>query len=746
MLTSIQSLRRFGIFDAYERPPGTKDFGDRNVIYGWNYSGKTTLSRLFHAIDRREIPADLAGCNFALADNAGGTVTHANLATSTHKVRVFNSDFVAESLNWNGGAFRPILLLGAEAQDAQAKITHLEQVISRCANSAAARRREAQQIVDKLSEAKTAAAKQIKTTLGLVEPFTAVHLDKQVELVTLLDDHVHTLAADQLANDLILANASDKDRLPSVPEITVSQGVEAAWAKSVALLKRQPASSSVIDALKQDPALATWVGQGLSLHQHTADCAFCLNPFSDERRKALEAHFSRDLTNFTAALQQLEAELLRLHCRPAQVREADLNVQFRARLAPLLVELDAAANALNQWLESARSAVAGKLANPFANAVEPADPGPAIGTLTRATTALNSLIRQSNEITQNFVAEKSAAVKRLKAHYAFQFTVDFKTADVAQQQSERLSQAKRFDRAREQAQAKLKEQQARINRAQNGREKIDEHIVSLLNSKAVQIDVVSEGGADHFVLKRHGRIARNLSEGEKTAIAFAFFLTKLLEESDLQEVIVFIDDPISSLDSNHIFQIFSILKTVFFTKRPNAAEYATTCRQLFVATHNFEFFSLLRDLPDDKQYFMTKRLSPTDATLGNLPETVSRYPSEYHYLFHILHNFDQSGNKADTEHLLALPNAARRFLELYTYAKLPLGRHSKVEQRAARLFGTTKAQRILKVLHHFSHLESVERLMTNTNALADIESAIAQLMECIKEDKAHYEALVDAIK
>jgi wobble nucleotide-excising tRNase len=746
MLTSIQSLRRFGIFDAYARPAGTKDFGDRNVIYGWNYSGKTTISRLFHAIDRREVPADLAGCSFALTDGGGGTVTHANLAASAHKVRVFNSDFVAESLNWNGGAFRPILLLGAEAQDAQGKISHLENVMSRCVNSAAACRREAQQIVDKLSEAKTAAAKQIKTTLGLVEPFTAVHLDKQVELVTLLDDQVHTLTAEQLANDLSLANASEKDRLPAVPEITFSPVAQPAWAKAVALLKKLPASSSVIEALKQDPTLATWVGQGLSLHQHTADCAFCLNPFSDERRKALEAHFSRELTDFTAALQLLEAELLRLRHHPAQVREADLNVQFRARLAPLLVEVNAASNAYNQRLEEARSAVAGKFANPFADAIEPADPGPVVETLTHATTALNALIRESNAITQNFLGEKAAAVKRLKAHYAFQFTVDFKTADVAQQQAERLGQARRFDRAREQAQAKLKEQQARINRAQNGREKINERIVSLLNSKSVQIDVVSEGGADHFVLKRHGRIARNLSEGEKTAIAFAFFLTKLLEESDLQEVIVFIDDPISSLDSNHIFQVFSILKTVFFTKRPNAAGHATTCHQLFVATHNFEFFSLLRDLPDDKQYFMTKRLSPTDATLINLPETVSRYPSEYHYLFHVLHTFDQSGNKADTEHLLALPNAARRFLELYTYAKLPLGRHSKVEQRAARLFGSTKAQRILKVLHHFSHLESVERLMTNTNALADIEGAIAQLMDCIREDKEHYEALVDANK
>ena len=75
MLTNIQSLRNFGIFDDFTRVAGTKDFSDRNVIYGWNYSGKTTLSRLVQAIGAREIPNDLAGCAFAVGVDGGGTVS-----------------------------------------------------------------------------------------------------------------------------------------------------------------------------------------------------------------------------------------------------------------------------------------------------------------------------------------------------------------------------------------------------------------------------------------------------------------------------------------------------------------------------------------------------------------------------------------------------------------------------------------------------------------------------------------------
>jgi len=746
MLTNIQKLRNFGIFDQYDRPTGMQDFCDRNIIYGWNYSGKTTLSRLLHLLHQKAIPPELSGCSFTICEDNGGTITHENLAECTLPVRVFNADFVSESLNWNGGAFRPILLLGEDAIDAQQKIEHFERVMARCANSASARRREAQSIDDRLSEAKTAAAKQVKTTLALVEAFTAIHLDKQIKEVAVLDNQNHVLSSDRLASDLSLANASEKDRLPVVSEIAFSSNAAAVQARAAVLLSQRPPSSEVLEILKQEPPLAAWVSDGLALHRETDTCAFCLNPLTEDRRRALEGHFSREMADHKVALQEVLVQLNELAFDPPQVRESDLNVQFRARLSPILAVIHDAATRYTTWIDHISRLVSEKVADQFAVFEELETPDGYVNALASAIADLNELIRDSNALTRNFSVEKAAAVQRLKYHYAYQFTVDFKTDEVTAKKASRLVQASRFEKAREQAETRLNEQRARINRAQNGREKINERIGSLLNSKAIQIDVVAENGADHFVLKRHGRIARNLSEGEKTAIAFAFFLTKLLEEPKLQDVIVFIDDPISSLDSNHIFQVYSILKTSFFKRTANSKDHATACKQLFVSTHNFEFFSLLRDLPGEARYFMTKRISPTRSTLVNLPPAVSQYPSEYHYLFHLLHSFYEAIDKSDAEHLLALPNAARRFLELYTYAKLPLGRKSKVEARATQLFGAEKANRILKILHHFSHLESVERLMTNTNAVADIEGAVSQLMECIKEDKEHYSALIAAIK
>ncbi|WP_208115147.1 AAA family ATPase, partial [Roseateles toxinivorans] len=273
-----------------------------------------------------------------------------------------------------------------------------------------------------------------------------------------------------------------------------------------------------------------------------------MSPFTVERRAELHAHFSRELISHRQGLDALLDEIGKLRFAGVQIREADLNVQFRARLEPLVTALTTAVSNYHGWVDQIEAICREKLEDQFAEVQDPSNPDELLGAIAVAVNGLNDLIAQSNSITNNFAAEKAAAIRRLKNHYANQFTIDFNTEDAANRRTKLLQQVARFDRAKEQANVKLKEQQARINRAQNGREKINERIVNLLNSSALQIDVVSEGGNDRFILKRNGRIAKHLSEGEKTAIAFAFFLTKLFEEPKLDDVIVYIDDPISSLD------------------------------------------------------------------------------------------------------------------------------------------------------------------------------------------------------
>ncbi|MBK8682515.1 MAG: AAA family ATPase [Bacteroidetes bacterium] len=52
MIRKIQLIKQFGVFKDYkwDTTDGIKDFKEKNVIYGWNYSGKTTISRIFSSL------------------------------------------------------------------------------------------------------------------------------------------------------------------------------------------------------------------------------------------------------------------------------------------------------------------------------------------------------------------------------------------------------------------------------------------------------------------------------------------------------------------------------------------------------------------------------------------------------------------------------------------------------------------------------------------------------------------------
>jgi wobble nucleotide-excising tRNase len=88
-----------------------------------------------------------------------------------------------------------------------------------------------------------------------------------------------------------------------------------------------------------------------------------------------------------------------------------------------------------------------------------------------------------------------------------------------------------------------------------------------------------------------------LSEGECSLIAFCYFMAKLDDiESNGKNLIIWIDDPISSLDSNHVFFVYSLLRAEIV----EASKY----EQLFISTHNLDFLKYLKRLTGKEMIVM----------------------------------------------------------------------------------------------------------------------------------------------
>lgn len=104
MFTQVD-IDRFGSFEGFEWKKAVRDKGNNvgafkrlNVIYGRNYSGKTTLSRVFRSMQEGALPWNHDGAKFE-ARGAGFTAQPAALKAHRLDIRVYNRDFVAENLS-----------------------------------------------------------------------------------------------------------------------------------------------------------------------------------------------------------------------------------------------------------------------------------------------------------------------------------------------------------------------------------------------------------------------------------------------------------------------------------------------------------------------------------------------------------------------------------------------------------------------------------------------------------------------
>lgn len=284
--------------------------------------------------------------------------------------------------------------------------------------------------------------------------------------------------------------------------------------------------------------------------------------------------------------------------------------------------------------------------------------------------AVQRVITRNQDKTATFDKAKAEAAKAIEGHYLLTIKeqVDGLTdqasklraeCDLLRDGGESLPDKRSLEALSQSIIAK----QAQVSNAHAGGEGLTKHLKQFLG----RTDLRFESGDDGYQVLRRGKPAKRLSEGEKTAIAFLYFLVQLKDQDfNLAEGIVVIDDPISSLDSSAIYQAFSFLKNE-----------AKDAKQLFILTHNFEFLKLLINWFEnavkkiDKSYTMvvcTENPSGRSARLAPLDKLLIEHATEYHYLFKVLYTFQSDGTILSCYHI---PNIARKVLETFLDFHMP---------------------------------------------------------------------------
>jgi wobble nucleotide-excising tRNase len=114
MITKINKIKNLGLlFCDYTCTCELPAFKRFNLIYGWNASGKTTLSRLFNAIGGSQEEVSL---EYEIVDDSGKEYKHGE--PFPQKVRVFNQDYIKNNIKILEGQANSItILLGKENKE-----------------------------------------------------------------------------------------------------------------------------------------------------------------------------------------------------------------------------------------------------------------------------------------------------------------------------------------------------------------------------------------------------------------------------------------------------------------------------------------------------------------------------------------------------------------------------------------------------------------------------------------------------
>ena len=123
-ISRIARIKRNRVFRDFSWPNELPNFSRFNVIYGWNGSGKTTISTLFERLQERQ-PLSDGEVDF-MFDNKT-TISSSDIPDAViPSVRVFNRDFVAKTVEAIGKRnVQPIYYLGKENIEKQKRTEDL---------------------------------------------------------------------------------------------------------------------------------------------------------------------------------------------------------------------------------------------------------------------------------------------------------------------------------------------------------------------------------------------------------------------------------------------------------------------------------------------------------------------------------------------------------------------------------------------------------------------------------------------
>ncbi len=585
---------------SYKQPVQINDLKKFNLFYGLNGTGKTTLTQYLDKHD--EPPEDFSQCSLVMVQ-----------PDQPSEILVYNQEFIEENFlvaEQQKGIFsldKSNTQALKSISDARAAIKILD-----------AQKQPFLDRATKVNEAEDTA----KNTL-----MDAVWEDKKVHERSLVfkDNCMKGFLTPKTAfTDKILGSTpsdAEPDAIP-VEFDKLRSELEELCDADVQKKDHHPVLTSNLDTLENSPILkeqivgskdsylsdliaklnhSDWVNQGVTVYiDHTDDCPFCKRGMDDDLKQKIKAHI--DIT-YQAKRDELN-RLKRTYTENREILQAKLD---HYKTDPVLSK-NPDVTILVQRLENSLNENAALIEKKSKEASLPVELTPTLVTIQE----IDRLVNAENKQIETFnkkIENRAQAIVDIKVKFWQLLRKKFDAEIMAFQQGttqrqRQIAEAKTGAAGVQQQidaqntiiltnQAQTKNVDTAVNRINTRLEGF-----GLEGFKIQKIETMQEQNA-HFYKIAHDEqddtdnTFKKLSEGEKTLISFLYFIEMCLgvdgadKDGHAGNRIIVIDDPISSLSFNLVFDVAILIKDLFL--KPD-----TEYQQVLILTHHLYFLHELK--------------------------------------------------------------------------------------------------------------------------------------------------------
>lgn len=767
MIKKINHIKNFGIYTNYVDDRNIDEFKQYNLFYGWNGSGKSTLARLFRLLEKKDNITNYENLKFKIEMDDGSIITEENLNEFNKNVFVYNEDFIKDNIDWDG-TVNSILLLSKDKIEETKELNEIKHQLegSKSTNTKG--------LVDNLSILKSEQvtkgniiekslsdiAKNMKNKFIDLGLKISYHLNyDKTKLKKIIEDKKDILFSEQqylnYEEELELRKKISPEEKNAIKDTTIKidKNEIEKLLNDINQVLKATVTANVIDRLKQNSEISSWVESGLKLHKEmdTKTCEFCGGEISEVRINELDHHFNDEMNLLKNTISSLKSKVANnvLDIRYLNLDYNSFFPEYKDSVLDLNRQLEVQADEINKEYENFINTLDKKNNNPFEPMeVETASVISKIILFNDIIDKFKTVIDNHNNKIKNREEIINESVKKIEINFAKEFLSQIQYIDKVKE-LDTISQKIGVDSIQVKLLSdKVKQLEATLSNEVLAADEFNKKLEQFIGHNEIELRFNQDKKGYEIIRVHENNHAKDLSEGERTAISFVYFMTKIKENGNkIEDLILIIDDPISSFDSNKLFNGYAYLKME-----------CDKAKQLFLMTHNFNYFKLIRgwiknkkikigdDRIDNYEIYKIEPKNIGDKRHGmicNAGITLNQ-TSEYDYVFYQVYKYYKNGIGSNEIYICG--NASRKLVESFLSFKFPSQR-ANLEDLLGQAFKNESSimkDRIYRFINMYSHYITigVEDELDEDNLISESSTIIKEIINMIERlDPIHYKSM-----